>query len=35
MRGEATACSLDVGSPYVPHSCEAESAHPPGSAAYP
>jgi type II secretory pathway component GspD/PulD (secretin) len=30
---EKLVASLDVGSPYVPRSCEAESAHPPGNAA--
>jgi type II secretory pathway component GspD/PulD (secretin) len=28
---EKLVSSLDVGSPYVPRSCEAESAHPPGN----
>lgn len=32
---EKLVASLDVGSPYVPRACEAEPAHPPGSAAHP
>ncbi len=32
---EKLVLSLDVGSPYVLHSCEAESPHPPGIAAHP
>jgi general secretion pathway protein D len=32
---EKLVASLDVGSPYVPRACEAESAHPSGSAAHP
>jgi hypothetical protein len=32
---EKLGSSLDVGSPYVLHSCEAESGHPPGIAAHP
>jgi len=32
---EKLVSSLDVGSPYVPHSCEPESAHPPAIAAHP
>ena len=32
---EKLVSSLDVGSPYVPHSCEADSAHTQGSAAHP
>ncbi|HEY2463801.1 MAG TPA: hypothetical protein VGI32_07060 [Steroidobacteraceae bacterium] len=32
---EKLVAALDVGSPYVPRSCEAEPAHPPGSPAHP
>jgi type II secretory pathway component GspD/PulD (secretin) len=32
---EKLVASLDVGGPYVPRSCDAESAHPPGPPPHP